>query len=484
MKYHRETAADRPIAERVKDWKEIPLDLSADKLSDQGARCMDCGIPFCTTGCPLGNIIPDFNDLVYQDQWREAIDRLHATNNFPEFTGRICPAPCESACVLGINEPPVTIKQIERAIIDRAWREGWIVPQPAERPTGKKVAVIGSGPAGLAAAQQLARVGHEVTVFERDDRIGGLLTYGIPDFKMEKHWVERRVTQMEGEGVKFVTSCWVGRDVAGDELRGGFDAVVLSGGATQARELPIEGRELEGVHLAMKFLTQQNKVNAGDTIDPAERLLATGKHVIVIGGGDTGSDCVGTSARQGAKSITQIELMPQPPQGRTDQYPWPYYPMVLRTSSSQEEGCRRKWSILTKRFTGDEDGRVKKLHGIMLEWASDDGRRMEMREVPGSEFELDAELVLLCMGFVGPEKEGLLEQLGVELDKRGNVTADENYMTSVEGVFAAGDLRRGQSLVVWALAEGREAARGVDLYLMGHSDLPSLETRVESLPRR
>ncbi len=484
MKYHRETAADRPITKRVKDWKEIPLDLTADKLSEQGARCMDCGIPFCTTGCPLGNIIPDFNDLVHQDQWREAIDRLHATNNFPEFTGRICPAPCESACVLGINEPPVTIKQIERAIIDRAWREGWIVPQPPEHRTGKKVAVIGSGPAGLAAAQQLARVGHEVTVFERDDRIGGLLTYGIPDFKMEKHWVERRVTQMEAEGVKFVTSYWVGRDVAGAELRREFDAVLLSGGATQARELPIEGRDLEGVHLAMKFLTQQNKVNAGDTIDPAERLLATGKHVIVMGGGDTGSDCVGTSARQGAKSITQIELMPQPPEGRTEQYPWPYYPMVLRTSTSQEEGCNRKWSILTKRFTGDENGGVKKLQCVMLEWASDDGRRMQMREVPGSEFELDAELVLLCMGFVGPEKEGLLEQLGVELDKRGNVTADENYMTSVEGVFAAGDLRRGQSLVVWALAEGREAARGVDLHLMGHSDLPSLETRVESLPRR
>jgi glutamate synthase (NADPH/NADH) small chain len=483
LKYQRHEPDDRPVAERVKDWREIPGELGADELRKQGARCMDCGIPFCHTGCPLGNIIPDFNDLVYQNDWKRAIARLHATNNFPEFTGRVCPAPCETACVLGIIEPPVAIKQIEHAIIDRAWAEGWIKPEPPEHRTGKKVAVIGSGPAGLAAAQQLNRAGHWVTVYERDDRPGGLLMYGIPDFKLEKEHVRRRIRQMDAEGVRFVHNCWVGRDVNGDKLMRDFDAVLITTGATKARDLPIPGRELKGIHFAMQFLPQQNRVNQGDTIEG--QIRADGRHVIVIGGGDTGSDCIGTSIRQGAKSVVQIELLPKPPEGeRPANQPWPFYPMYLRTSSSQEEGCERQWSILTRKFEGDKDGNVRKLHGVELEWIPGDNGRMKMQEKAGSGFELNAELVLLAMGFLGPEKDGLIEQLGLELDKAGNIVADANYAASVPGVFAAGDCRRGQSLVVWALAEGREAARGVDQYLMGYSDLPTLKTREESLPRR
>jgi glutamate synthase (NADPH/NADH) small chain len=483
LKYERLEPDDRPVVERVKDWKEIPGALGTEDLRKQGARCMDCGIPFCHTGCPLGNIIPDFNDLVFQNDWKRAIDRLHATNNFPEFTGRVCPAPCETACVLGITDPPVTIKQIEHAIIDRAWAEGWIKPEPPQRRTGKKVAVIGSGPAGMAAAQQLNRAGHWVTVYERDDRPGGLLMYGIPDFKLEKIHVWRRIRQMETEGVKFVTGCAVGRDVTADKLLRDFDAVLIATGATNARDLPVSGRNLNGVYFAMQFLPQQNKVGQGDAVE--NRITAKGKNVIVIGGGDTGSDCIGTSIRQGAKSVVQIELLPKPVDGeRPPNQPWPFYPMYLRTSTSQAEGCERQWSILTKKFGGDEAGNVKKLHGIELEWVKGADGRMQMQEKAGSEFEWDADLVLLAMGFLGPEKEGLIEQFGLALDKMGNVVADENYATSVPGVFTAGDCRRGQSLVVWALAEGREAARGVDQFLMGFSDLPTLKAREESLPRR
>jgi glutamate synthase (NADPH/NADH) small chain len=485
IKYEREVAPERLVADRVEDWKEIPTQPSSDALRRQGARCMDCGIPFCHTGCPLGNIIPDFNDLVWRNQWREANAVLHATNNFPEFTGRICPAPCESACVLGITNPPVTIKQIEKAIVDRAWEEDWIVPRPPTRRTGKQVAVIGSGPAGLAAAQQLNWAGHGVTLFERADRLGGLLTYGIPDFKLEKLLVERRIEQMRAEGVQFKTGVWVGRDYPTDQLLAEFDAVCLTGGATKPRDFPLPGRDLQGAHFAMDFLTQQNRRNAGDTIGESEAILAVDKHVIVIGGGDTGSDCVGTSVRQGARSVTQIELLDQPPEERPERQPWPYYPMIMRTSTSQAEGCNRKWSILTKSLEGDDQGRVRRLGGVRLEWTTANGSGpMRMQEIPGSEFTLDADLVLLAMGFTGPERTGLIDELGVAVDERGNVEADHNYMTSRDGVFAAGDLRRGQSLVVWALAEGREAARGIDLFLMGESQLPTVNTRGESLPRR
>jgi glutamate synthase (NADPH/NADH) small chain len=466
----RETASRRPVRERVKDWREYDLKMPDDKLMQQGARCMDCGIPFCHKGCPLGNIIPDWNDLVYRGRWQEAIDRLHWTNNFPEFTGRVCPAPCEESCVLNINNDPVTIKLIEKSIIDHAWAQGLVTPQPNSRKTGKKVAVVGSGPSGMACAQQLARAGHSVTLYERADRLGGLLRYGIPDFKLEKWQIERRVKQMKAEGVEFVTNCRAGFDIHADELRRKHDAIVLTIGATKPRDLPVPGRELKGIHFAMQFLPQQNKRNAGDTIPPDTSISAKGKRVVILGGGDTGSDCLGTSNRQGAAAVYQYELLPMPPETRTAAMPWPDWPMILRTSTSHEEGVTRDWSINTKYFSG-EDGAVRKLHGVRLNWKLDNGR-MAMEEIPGSEFELECDLVLLALGFLGPEPDGIVGELGLKLDQRGNL-ACENYHSSVPGVFAAGDSRRGQSLVVWAIWEGRECARAVDAYLMGESFLPA-----------
>ncbi|VVE22518.1 glutamate synthase [Pandoraea eparura] len=470
---------EAPLA-RVKHYKEFVLALSDEQAKVQGARCMDCGIPFCNNGCPVNNIIPDFNDLVYRQDWKSAISVLHSTNNFPEFTGRICPAPCEAACTLNINSDAVGIKSIEHAIIDKAWSEGWVEPQPAKHKTGKTVAVVGSGPAGMAVAQQLARVGHDVTVFEKNDRVGGLLRYGIPDFKLEKWLIDRRMRQMEAEGVTFRTGVYVGKDapeahvnnfsketISPEQLQAQFDAVVIAGGAEQPRDLPAPGRELEGIHFAMEFLPQQNKVNAGDKL--ANQLLATGKHVIVIGGGDTGSDCVGTSNRHGAKGVTQFELLPQPPEQENKPMVWPYWPTKLRTSSSHEEGCERDWSVATKRFEG-KNGKVEKLIAVRLEWK--DGK---MQEVPGSEFELKADLVLLAMGFVSP-LQTVLDAFGVDKDARGNVRAstegERAYTTNLPKVFAAGDVRRGQSLVVWAIREGRQCARAVDEFLMGHSELP------------
>ena len=471
LEIERELPSRRPVVERLRDWRELEGKLPEDKLREQGARCMDCGIPFCHKGCPLGNIIPDWNDLVYRGRWRPAIDRLHSTNNFPEFTGRVCPAPCEEACVLNLNNDPVTIKLIEKQIIDHAWKEGWVVPHIPTARTGKTIAVVGSGPAGLGCAQQLARAGHWVTVFERADRIGGLLRYGIPDFKLEKLLVDRRVQQMEAEGVTFCPNTNVGVDYPVDRLRQEFEVVVLAGGATASRDLPVPGRELEGIHLAMEYLPQQNKVVAGDTV--SRQITAQGKRVVILGGGDTGSDCLGTANRQGAISVHQFELLPQPPDARTDGVaPWPYWPMILRTSSSHEEGVFRDWSINTKRFSGDEQGRVQKLHAVRLEWVNDNGRPV-MKEIAGSEFELECALVLLALGFVGPERRGMLTDLGVQLDQRGNVAVDDEYMSSVPGVFSCGDMRRGQSLVVWAIWEGRECARGVDKFLMGRTDLPS-----------
>jgi glutamate synthase (NADPH/NADH) small chain len=477
----REMPKRRPVELRILDWDEIYKPFSDEKLRAQGARCMDCGIPFCHQGCPLGNIIPEWNDLVYKNRWREAIDMLHKTNNFPEWTGRICPAPCEEACVLGINEKPVTIKNIEFEIIEHAFKKGWIEPQPPAVRTGKKVAVIGSGPAGLAAAAQLNKAGHEVTVFERADRIGGLLTYGIPQFKLEKRYVDRRVDLMKAEGVTFKTNANVGFNVKVEDLRRDFDAIVLCGGATKARDLPVPGRELKGVHFAMEYLPQQNAASLGDTVP--NQIDAKGKHVIILGGGDTGADCLGTSVRQGCKSVHQFELLPKPPDSRNgaDVAPWPYWPMIYRTSSAHEEAEKlispkiRDFSINTKAFSGDggpNGGVVKKLHGIRLEWTKDPATgRPTMKEIAGSEFEMDCDLCLLAMGFVGPEKEGAIAQLKLNLDQRGNVVVDESYMTNVPGVFAAGDMRRGQSLVVWAISEGRQAARGVDEFLMGRSDL-------------
>jgi len=470
MEIRRETPDRRPVAERLKDWREFDLKMPEDKLKAQGARCMDCGIPFCHKGCPLGNIIPDWNDLIYRGRWRDAIDRLHSTNNFPEFTGRVCPAPCEEACVLNINNDPVTIKLIEKNIIDHAWKEGWVAPQPPARKSGKRVAVVGSGPAGLACAQQLARAGHAVTLYERSDRVGGLLMYGIPDFKLEKHYVERRVQQMQAEGVEVVTNCRVGFDIHADEMRSKFDAICLTIGATKPRDLPIPGRDLKGIHFAMEFLPQQNKRNFGDTIDPSISITAQGKKVVILGGGDTGSDCLGTSNRQGATSVHQFELLPTPPESRTAEMPWPDWPMILRTSSSHEEGVIRDWSINTRRFIG-ENGTVKKLHGVKLNWKRD-GARMVMEEIPGSDFELDCDLVLLALGFLGPEPEGIITGLGLKLDARSNIATD-NYQSSVPNVFAAGDARRGQSLVVWAIWEGRECARACDAYLMGETFLPA-----------
>ena len=457
-------AAEKP-QERLKHWREFVGHLTDKDAGTQGARCMDCGTPFCMSGCPINNIIPDWNDLVFKQDWQQALDTLHSTNNFPEFTGRVCPAPCEAACTLNINNDPVGIKSIEHAIIDKGWESGWVKPLPAAVKTGKRIAVIGSGPAGMACAQQLGRAGHDVVVFEKADRVGGLLRYGIPDFKMEKHLIDRRAEQMRAEGVEFRVSQHVGGNVSAQKLLAEFDAVVVAGGAEQPRDLPVPGRELTGVHFAMDFLPQQNKVVAGDKL-PAQ-LKATGKHVIVIGGGDTGSDCVGTSNRHGAASITQFELLPQPPEKENKPMVWPYWPVKLRTSSSHEEGCKRDWSVATKRFEG-KDGKVEKLIAVRVEWK--DGK---MQEVPGSEFTMKADLVLLAMGFIGPVAGGLLEQLGVAKDNRGNVQADtDSYKTSVGKVFAAGDMRRGQSLVVWAIREGRQCARAVDEFLMGSSELP------------
>lgn len=465
---------------RIKHWREFVVRLNDKQASDQGARCMDCGIPFCNNGCPVNNIIPDWNDLVYQQRWREALDVLHSTNNFPEFTGRICPAPCEAACTLNINSDAVGIKSIEHAIIDKGWEQGWVTPQPASQRTGKKVAIVGSGPAGLAAAQQLARAGHDVTVFEKQDRIGGLLRYGIPDFKLEKHLIDQRVVQMQAEGVTFSPSTYIGQpgDVAAqgvsvitpEQLQQQFDAIVLSGGCETPRDLPVPGRELDGVMFAMDFLRPQNKVVAGDKI--TQQVLAKGKHVVVIGGGDTGSDCVGTSNRHGAKSVTQIELMPRPPEEENKSMVWPYWPLKLRTSSSHEEGAERDWAITTKAIVGNK-GKVSKIVAARVEWKRDEATgQMKMQEVPGSEFDIKADLVLLAMGFVSPIKQ-VLDAFGVQADGRGNAQANtDNYKTSIDKVFAAGDIRRGQSLVVWAIREGRQCARAVDEFLMGVSELP------------
>jgi glutamate synthase (NADPH/NADH) small chain len=455
MEYQRETPARRPVEARVNDWFEIYEDFPLEKARTQGARCMDCGVPFCHTGCPLNNIIPDWNDLVYRDRWQEAIRVLHATNNFPEFTGRVCPAPCEASCVLGINEPPVAIKAIERSIIDHAFKQGWIQPEPAPVGTGKRVAVVGSGPAGLAAAQQLARAGHAVTVFEKHDRIGGLLRYGIPDFKMEKHLIDRRLEQMCAEGVTFVTNTHI---TSLADLRKDFDAVVLAMGAEAPRDLPVPGRELKGIHFAMEFLVQSNQRVAGDPQDASQAILATGKNVVIIGGGDTGADCLGTSHRHKARSVHQFEIMPRPPEHRAETTPWPLWPLMLRMESSHEEGGVREWAVATTRFEGDEQGHVKKLHAVRV------GPAPKFEPIQGTEFTLDVELVLLAMGFTGPVRNGLIESSGLQLDGRGNIAA-ENYQTSLPGVFAAGDVRRGQSLVVWAISEGRKAAAAVDAYL-------------------
>jgi glutamate synthase (NADPH/NADH) small chain len=466
----RETPQRRPVPLRLRDWKEVYEDFSHDTLREQATRCMDCGIPFCHNGCPLGNLIPEWNDLVRNDRWRDAIERLHATNNFPEFTGRLCPAPCEGSCVLGINQDPVTIKQVEVEIIDNAFDNGWVVPLPPDKLTGKKVAVVGSGPAGLAAAQQLTRAGHAVTVFEREDRIGGLLRYGIPEFKMEKRHIDRRLEQMSAEGTQFRPGVNVGVDVTVAQLRLNYDAVVLAGGATAWRDLPIPGRELDGIHQAMEFLPWANRVQQGDDVlgeDGEPPITAKGKKVIIIGGGDTGADCLGTSHRQGAESVHQFEIMPRPPEERADSTPWPVYPLMFRVSSAHEEGGERVYSVNTEEFLGT-DGRVTHLRGHEVEMKAG-----KFEKVDGSDFELEADLVLLAMGFVGPEREGLLTELGVEFTDRGNVARDNHFATTVPGVFVAGDMGRGQSLIVWAIAEGRAAAAGVDSYLMGDTALPA-----------
>jgi glutamate synthase (NADPH) small chain len=457
LEYQRELASRRPVTERVNDWFEIYLDFPEANLRTQGARCMDCGVPFCQTGCPVNNLIPDWNDLVYHGRWKEAVRQLHATNNFPEFTGRICPAPCEASCVLGINQPPVTIKQIEKNIVERGFAEGWIHPEPPKVRTGKKVAVVGSGPAGLAAAQQLCRAGHSVTVYEKADRIGGLLRYGIPEFKMEKQVIDRRLEQMSAEGVKFVTGAEVGKNVAVEDLRHDFDAIVLAGGAEWPRDLNVPGRELQGIHFAMEFLPQQNRRCLGDAIEAETGILATGKRVVIIGGGDTGADCLGTCHRQKPLSVHQFEIMPKPPDERSPLTPWPLWPMQLRTEGAHEEGGVRDWSLATTKFTGSNS--VQQLHAVRV------GAPPKFEPIPGTEFTMEADLVLIAMGFMGPVRNGMIDQLGVKLDPRGNVATDQNNMSSVPGVFAAGDMRRGQSLVVWAIAEGRKTAASVDAYL-------------------
>jgi glutamate synthase (NADPH/NADH) small chain len=467
LEYSRELAPRRPVTQRVNDWFEIYLDLPEETLKKQGARCMDCGVPFCQTGCPVNNLIPDWNDLVYRGRWREAVRQLHATNNFPEFTGRICPAPCEASCVLGINQPAVTIKQNEKNIVERGFEEGWIRPEPPKVRSGKKVAIVGSGPAGLATAQQLCRAGHAVVVYEKADRIGGLLRYGIPQFKLEKNIIDRRLNQMSAEGVKFVTRAEVGTNVSVEDLRRDFDAIVLAGGAEQPRDLKVPGRELKGIHYAMEYLPQQNRRCLGDTVDSSIEILATGKRVVIIGGGDTGADCLGTCHRQKPLSVHQFEIMPKPPAERSPQTPWPLWPMQLRIEGAHEEGGIRDWSIATTKFSGEADG-VKRLHAVRV------GPPPKFEPIPESDFTIEADLVLIAMGFLGPVRNGMIEQLGVVLDPRGNVATDQNYMSSVPGVFAAGDMRRGQSLVVWAISEGRKAAAAVDTYLRA--------TAVRSLP--
>ncbi|MHB8622139.1 MAG: glutamate synthase subunit beta [Sulfuricaulis sp.] len=472
IKFHRAKQPYRPVAERVRDWQQVMRPFPENELKNQGARCMDCGIPFCQQGCPLGNIIPDWNDLVYRGHWQEAIERLHATNNFPEFTGTLCPAPCEGACVLGINDDPVTIKAIELNIINHAFQEDWIKPVPPTVLTGKKVAIVGSGPAGLAAAQQLRRVGHDVTVFERDDRAGGLMRYGIPEFKMEKQVLARRLKQLEAEGVVFRTNAHIGVNLAIEELKNNFDAILLAGGACAARDLPIPGRALNGVHLAMEYLVQQNRRGAGESIPADQAITAQGKHVVIIGGGDTGADCLGTAHRQGALSVHQLEILPQLPARRAANNPWPEYPFVYRVTSAHEEGGERVYAVSTQSFIGDDHGRLKALGLVQVHQVRENGRT-SFREIPGSQFTLTCDLALLAMGFVGPEQPGMLEQLGVKLTERGNVWRDANWMTSIPGVFTAGDMQRGQSLIVWAIAEARSAARGIDKYLTGVSDLPA-----------
>jgi len=476
MEYERLDRSYAPVADRITHYHEFVIPLTEDQLRIQGARCMDCGIPFCHQGCPVNNIIPEWNDLVYHGDWKTALEVLHSTNNFPEVTGRICPAPCQESCTLNLQDQPVTIKTIECAIVDKGWEEGWIKPLIPEHRTGKRVAVVGSGPAGLACAQQLARAGHDVVVYEKADRIGGLLRYGIPDFKLEKTLLDRRVAQMRAEGVEFHVNTCVGKDISVAELRQEFDALVLAGGSEKPRDLPVPGRDLDGVYFAMEFLTANSRMVQGVPGAEKDFISAEGKHVVVIGGGDTGSDCVGTSNRHGAASVTQLELMPRPPEKEVKELTWPDWPNKMRTSTSQEEGCERMWQVLTKEFVDDGNGHVKALRCVKVDWSQDENGSWRMSEVEGSEFELKADLVTLAMGFVHPVHEGMIEQAAVELDGRGNVKGstegDKAYHTSVEGIFAAGDMRRGQSLVVWAIREGRQCARSVDQYLMGHSNLP------------